>query len=210
MSEGNAAYFTAFVIFYLINAVPSALFGIALARRAGRPWWHGVLPGFFLPWFGLLFLGNQPAGTPYRTGPARYAMIMAFVAGLMVLISIFLTWVTIDGRTIGQSGELEYAPNQVLPLAIMVWALALGPILASIGLLFGAATASPSSPACSCPCSAACSQPEPGSSARLGCSSPRQAGCTTRRLRRPSGRVAGSRWWPSSPLTGRCSCCRSG
>ena len=61
MSEWlNAELFTAVVIFYLINAVPSAMFGIALARRAGRPWWHGVLPAFLLPWLtGLALLGRE-------------------------------------------------------------------------------------------------------------------------------------------------------
>ena len=135
----NADFFTAIVIFYLINAVPSAMFGIALARRGGRPGWHGLLPGFFLPWIGLLFLTGQPSGTPHATGPARYSMIMLFVAGVMVLISIFLPWISGDAMAAGQPGQVEYAPNQVVPVAIIVWVLALGLLLSSIGLLFGGA-----------------------------------------------------------------------
>ena len=97
MSEWlNAELFTAVVIFYLINAVPSAMFGIALARRAGRPWWHGVLPAFLLPWLGLLFLSGQPAGKPYVTGPARYSMIMLFVA---VSMTYFLASAFMDPRS---------------------------------------------------------------------------------------------------------------
>lgn len=137
MSEWlNAELFTAVVIFYLINAVPSAMFGIALARRAGRPWWHGVLPAFLLPWLGLLFLGGQPAGEPYVTGPARYSMIMLFVAGLMVVISIWQPWVSGDGQLVGEPGRFEYSPNQVIFVAILVWLLALCLLLASVGLLF--------------------------------------------------------------------------
>ena len=137
MSEWlNAELFTAVVIFYLINAVPSAMFGIALARRAGRPWWHGVLPAFLLPWLGLLFLSGQPAGKPYVTGPARYSMIMLFVAGLMVVISIWQPWVSGDGQLVGEPGRFEYSPNQVIFVAILVWLLALCLLLASVGLLF--------------------------------------------------------------------------
>lgn len=132
----NADFFTAVVIFYVINAVPSAMFGIALARRSGRPWWHGVLPGFFLPWFGLLFLTKQPAGEPYSTGPAKYSMVMLFVAGILVLISIWLPWVSGTGQVSGTSGSFEYSPNQVVVAAIIVWLLALGLIMGSIGLLF--------------------------------------------------------------------------
>lgn len=133
----NAQLFTALVIFYLINALPSALFGIALARRADRPWWHGVLPGFLLPWFGLLFLtGQQPPGRRYNTGPARYSMIMLAVAGLMVVISIWLPWVRGDGELVGQPGRFEYSPNEVVVVAVLVWLLALGLLLASVWLLF--------------------------------------------------------------------------
>ncbi len=132
----NADFFTAVVIFYLINAVPSSLFGIALARRSGRPWWHGLLPAFFLPWLGLLFLNRQPDGEPYVTGPARYSMVMLFVAGILVLISIWLPWVNGSGTVNGQSGSFEYSPNEVVFAAILIWLLALGMILSSIGLLF--------------------------------------------------------------------------
>lgn len=129
----NAHFFTAVVIFYLINAVPSAMFGIALARRSGRPWWHGLLPAFFLPWLGLLFLKNQPSGEPRNTGPARYSMVMLFVAGIMVLVSIWLPWVSGTG-TDGQ--PFVYSPNEVVVIAILIWVLALGLLLSSIGLLF--------------------------------------------------------------------------
>lgn len=132
----NADFFTALVIFYLINAVPSALFGVALARRSGRPWWHGLLPAFFLPWFGLLFLTRQPVGEGYLTGPARYSMVMLFVAGIMVFISIWLPWISGDGQTNGQSGAFEYSPNEAVFVAILIWLLALGLLLSSIGLLF--------------------------------------------------------------------------
>lgn len=132
----NAQLFTSLVIFYLINALPSALYGIALARRAGRPWWHGVLPGFLLPWLGLLFLTGQPSGRSYRTGPARYSMIMLAVAGVMVIISIWLPWVRGDGQLVGEPGRFEYSPNEVLVVAILVWLLALGALLGAVWLLF--------------------------------------------------------------------------
>lgn len=133
----NAELFTAVVIFYLINAVASAMFGIALARRTGRPWWHGALPAFFLPWLGLLFLSGAPGGEPHLTGPARYSMVMAFVAGIMVLISIWLPWISGDGQLVGEPGRFEYSPNQVLIVAILVWLLALCLLLGGIALLLG-------------------------------------------------------------------------
>lgn len=136
----NAELFTSLLIFYLINALPSSMFGIAMARRAGRPGWHGWLPGFLLPWFGLLFLtGAQPTGRAYRTGPARYSMVMLAVAGLMVFISIWLPWVRSDGELVGQSGQVEYSPNEVLVVAILVWLLALTLLLSAVGLLYGGA-----------------------------------------------------------------------
>lgn len=137
MSDGfNSHVFTALVIFYLINAVPSAMFGIALARRSGRPWWHGLLPAFVVPWLGLLFLGGQPMGKPYVTGPARYSMVMLFVAGVLVFVSIWHPWVSGDGTAFGRPGHFEYSPNEVLPVAIAVWVLAIGLILSAVGLLF--------------------------------------------------------------------------
>lgn len=137
MSEWfNAHVFTALVVFYLINAVPSAMFGIALARRSGRPWWHGLLPAFIVPWFGLLFLGGGQVGTPYVTGPARYSMVMLFVSGVLVLTSIWQPWVSGDGSAFGQPGHFEYSPNEVLPVAILIWVLAIGLFLGAVGLLF--------------------------------------------------------------------------
>lgn len=133
----NAELFTAVVICYLINAVPSALFGIAQARRTFRPWWHGALPAFFLPWIGLAFLSGPRRGEPYLTGPARYSMIMLFIAGLTVLISIWLPWLSGDGQLIGEPGSFEYSPNELLLMAVLVWLLALCLLLGGIALMLG-------------------------------------------------------------------------
>ena len=127
--------FIALLIFFLVAAVPSAASGAALARRAHRPAWHGMLAGFFLPWIGLLFFaGNQPPGRRYQTGPAQYAMVMLFVAAAMTMISTFLTWAELTGDVF-DGGELFVAPSEVPPWAIVVWLLALGLLVGALGFL---------------------------------------------------------------------------
>lgn len=132
----NGQTFMAILIVFLVMAIPSAAFGAVLARRAGRPTWHGVVPGFFLPWIGLLFVSGAPSGRRYNTGPARYSMIMLMIAAVMTMISVFLPWVEGDGAAIGQSGEFAYSPHQVLVVAILVWLFALSLLIGSLGIAF--------------------------------------------------------------------------
>lgn len=136
MSQTSVNFTLLLLIFFLVSAVPSAAAGAALARRGGRPAWHGMLAGFCLPWVGLLFTaGSQPSGRRYQTGPAQYAMVMLFVASAMTMISVFLPW----GLYIGpmfRDGAEQVAPYEIWPLAVLVWTLALALLVAALGLLF--------------------------------------------------------------------------
>ena len=130
----NPSFFVALLLYFLVGAIPSATLGAVLAKRAARPAWHGVLPAFFLPWIGLLFVRNQPDGERRNSGPAQYAMVMLLVSAILTMIAAFLPWVHFSGGNV-PAGSDSVAPSEVLLWAILVWLLALAMLAGSVGLL---------------------------------------------------------------------------
>lgn len=126
----SAEWFLSLLIVVLVQAFPSAAFGIVLARRVDRPFWHGLLAGFFLPWIGLAFIPRRPLGERYTTGFAHYAVVMLFVAFIMTFASVFQEWAEVSGS------DEEYTPARALPVAILVCLVAIVFLVGSLGLLF--------------------------------------------------------------------------
>lgn len=115
-------------------AIPSIAHGIVLAQRAGKSVGLAIIACLVLPWIGLLFFINQPAGTRRVVGLGHYCASMLVVAAIMAVISIFLPWIVGDPAVLGEDG---YAPKDVLLLAILVLVWALSLLAGSMGITRG-------------------------------------------------------------------------
>lgn len=103
---------------FFLNAVPSAVFGAELARRAGRSVWQGVVACALLPWVGMLFFVRQPQGVSFASGYGYYCSAMLAIAGGMGILSIFPSWVMLQDRN-GERVGVSAFGNWVLVVLML-------------------------------------------------------------------------------------------